>query len=142
MPGTITTVDESDNLFVLGETLRPLLTNAMGSSLEIFDTSGPAEGGPPPHCHPWEEVYVVLDGELEVTVDGDSHVLKSGGVAHIPGGVTHSYRSLTEAHFLTIVTRGNAARFFTQVSSQVEMSPPDIPGVVRVGSAHNVEFKL
>ena len=51
MSGTITTVDASDNLFVLGETLRPLLTNAM----EIFDTSGPADAGPPPHCHPWEE---------------------------------------------------------------------------------------
>jgi hypothetical protein len=47
MSGTITTVDASDNLFVLGETLRPLLTNAMGSSLEIFDTSGPADAGPP-----------------------------------------------------------------------------------------------
>ncbi len=47
MPGTITTTDASDNLFVLGETLRPLLTNAMGSSLEIFDTSGPADAGRP-----------------------------------------------------------------------------------------------
>jgi hypothetical protein len=47
MPGTITAIDASDHLFVLGETLRPLLTNAMGSSLEIFDTSGPAGAGPP-----------------------------------------------------------------------------------------------
>ena len=67
-----------DNLFVLGETLRPLLTNAMGSSVEIFDTSGPAEAGPPPHLHPWEEVYVVISGELEVIVEGESQVLEAG----------------------------------------------------------------
>ena len=142
MPGTITTVDISDNLFVLGETLRPLLTNAMGSSLEIFDTSGPAGAGPAPHCHAWEEVYVMLDGELEVTVDGEHHVLKPGGVAHVPGGVTHSYRNLTEAHFFTIVTRGKASQFFNQVSNEVEMSPPDVPGVVRVAASHDIEFKL
>jgi quercetin dioxygenase-like cupin family protein len=142
MLGTITSFDASDNLFVLGETLRPLLTNTMGSSLEIFDTSGPAGAGPPSHRHPWEEVYVVLDGELEVTVEGESDVLKPGGVAHVPAGVTHSYRNVTGAHFLTIVTKGQAAQFFAEVSSEVEMSPPDIPGVVRVAASHDIEFNL
>ena len=32
----------------------------------------PADAGPPPHCHPWEEVYVVLSGLAEFTVDGSS----------------------------------------------------------------------
>jgi quercetin dioxygenase-like cupin family protein len=142
MSGTITTIDASDHLLVLGETLRPLLTNAMGSSLEIFDTSGPADAGPPPHCHSWEEVYVVLDGELEVIIDGESHVISPGGVAHVPGGVTHSYRNLTDARFLTITTYGEASQFFTQVAREVEMSPPDIPGVIRVAASHGVEIKL
>jgi len=142
MSGTITTVDASDTLFVLGETLRPLLTNAMGSSLEIFDTSGPADAGPPPHCHPWEEVYVMLDGKLEVTIDGESRVISPGDVAHVPAGVTHSYRNLTQTRFLTIVTEGKAAQFFAQVAKEVEMNPPDIPGVIRVASSHDIEFKL
>lgn len=142
MRGTITTLDTSDQLFVLGETLRPLLTSAMGSGLEILDTSGPAGSGPPPHCHPWEEAYVVLDGRLEVTVDGESHVVEAGGVAHVPGGVTHRYRNLTEAHFLTILTQGKASQFFERVSKEVEMSPPDIPGVVRVATSHDIQFKL
>jgi quercetin dioxygenase-like cupin family protein len=142
MPATINTLDASDSLFVLGETLRPLLTNAMGSAIEIFDTKGPAEAGPPPHTHPWEEIYVVLAGELEVSVDGKAHVLKTGGVAHVPAGVTHAYRNVSEAHFLTIVSKGNAASFFKQVSSEVEMSPPDIAGVVRVASQHEINFKL
>lgn len=140
MPGTTNTLEASDNHYVLGETLRPLLTNAMGSSIEVFDTSGPAGSGPPPHRHPWEEIYVVLDGELEVTVDGETHVLRKGGIAHVPAGSVHAYRNLTEAHFLTIVGPGNAARFFARVADEVEMNPPDIPGVIRVAGEYGVTF--
>lgn len=141
MTGTINSIEDSDSHFVLGETLRPLLTNAMGSAIEIFDTRGPTNAGPPPHYHPWEEVYVVLDGELEVTVDGETRVLAPGGVAHVPAKTIHSYRNITDdVHFLTIVTKGNAARFFRDVADEVEMSPPDIPSVVRVGKSHGIEF--
>ena len=58
----------------------------------------------------------------------------------MPAGVTHSYRNRTECHFLTITTKGNAASFFTEVSAEVEMSPPDVPGIVRVGNSHGIEF--
>src|ERR1700750_1951415 len=142
MAGTINTLDATDNHYVLGESLRPLLTNDMGSSIEIFHTSGPAGGGPPPHQHPWEEIYVVLDGQLEVPVDGETHVLKRDGVAHVPAGSVHSYRNLTGAHFLTIMSKGEAAKFFAQVANEVEMSPPDVPGVVRVGGEHGITFAL
>ena len=40
--GTYTTLESSEPLFVLGETLRPLLTNAMGSAIEVFDTTSAA----------------------------------------------------------------------------------------------------
>ncbi len=142
MTATITTLEASDKLLVLGETLRPLLTNAMGSAVEIFDTSGPTDAGPPPHLHPWEEIYVVLDGELEVTIEGESKVLSSGATAHVPAGTSHSYRNVTECHFLTITTRGNATEFFTEVASEVEMNPPDIAGVVRVARSHDIQFLL
>lgn len=125
---------------VLGETLRPMLTNAMGSAVEIFDTQGPADAGPPPHKHAWEEIYVVLSGELDVTVEGQTTRLKPGGFAHVPANTPHGYRNVTDAHFLTIVTKGNAAKFFEQVATEIEMSPPDIPGIVRVGASHGITF--
>lgn len=126
--------------YVLGETLRPMLTNAMGSAVEIFDTKGPANAGPPLHTHAWEEIYVVLEGELEVTVGDKTSLLRAGGYAHVPANTPHGYRNVTEAHFLTIVTRGNAAKFFKQVSTEVEMSPPDLAGVLRVGATHGITF--
>ena len=141
MKATINTLEATDKLFVLGETLRPLLTNAMGSAVEIFDTSGPANSGPPVHFHPWEEVYVVLSGGLEVTVEGHSKSVGAGAVVHVPANAKHGYRNLTDdCHFLTITTKGNAASFFAEVASDIEMNPPDIPGVIRVAKSHEIEF--
>lgn len=129
-----------ESFYVLGETLKPLLTNAMGSSVEIFDTSGPTGGGPPTHRHAWEEIYVVTKGLLDVTVDGKTVRLGPGGFAHVPANTPHSYHTVQDAEFLTIVTKGNASKFFRQVSSEVSMDPPDIPGIVRVGGIHGIEF--
>jgi quercetin dioxygenase-like cupin family protein len=129
-----------ESFFVLGETLKPMLTNAMGSSVEIFDTSGPTGGGPPTHRHAWEEIYVVTKGLLDVTVDGKTVRLGPGGFAHVPANTPHSYHTVEDAEFLTIVTKGNASKFFRQVSSEVSMNPPDIPGIIRVGEIHGIEF--
>jgi quercetin dioxygenase-like cupin family protein len=125
---------------ILGETLTPMLTNAMGSSIEIFDTRGVAGGGPPPHKHKWEEIYVVLSGEMEVFVDGKTTRLKAGEFAHVPADTPHGYTTLTDTHFLTIVSKGNAAKFFKEVADDVAMDPPDIPGLVRIGEKHGVHF--
>lgn len=132
--------DAGESHFVLGETLRPMLTNAMGSSIEIFDTKGVPGGGPPPHTHQWEEIYVVLSGEMDVFVDGKTTRLRPGGYAHVPANTPHGYTTIDETHFLTIVTRGNAAKFFKQVANEVEMNPPDIEGVLRVGAEHGITF--
>lgn len=137
---TTTALDTADSNFVLGETLCPLLTIAMGSAVEVFDPSGPAEAGPPPHRHPWEEIYVVLSGQLKVTVDGSARIVGPGGAAHVPSNTVYSYRNVTDVHFLTITTQGDAAAFFSEVASEVEMNPPDIAGVVRVAASHDIEF--
>ena len=140
MSETTSTTQVEQSHYVLGETLRPMLTNAMGSAVEIFDTKGPANAGPPPHRHAWEEIYVVLSGELDVTVADKTTRLKPGGFAHVPANTPHGYRNVTDAHFLTIVTKGNAAKFFREVASEVEMNPPDIAGVLRVGASHGITF--
>ncbi len=132
--------DATESHYVLGETLRPMLTNAMGSSIEIFDTTGRLGGGPPPHIHQWEEAYYVLSGEMDIHIDGATTRLGVGGIAHVPAGVPHGYTTLDETRFLTIVTRGNAAKFFKQAATEIEMNPPDIAGVLRVGEQNGITF--
>src|SRR5262245_11969002 len=107
---------------ILGETLKPMLTNAMGSAIEIFDTTGIHGGGPPPHKHKWEEIYVVLSGEMEVMVDGVTRSLTAGQFAHVPADTPHAYKTLDNTHFLTIVSKGNASKFFKDLGDNVEMN--------------------
>ena len=140
MTATDHTAGSEESYCVLGETLRPMLTNAMGSSIEIFDTTGHAGGGPPPHMHQWEEIYIVLSGEMDVLVNGKTIRLGPGEFAHVPANTPHAYATLCDTHFLTIVSKGNAAKFFKQVSTEVEMNPPDFAGVLRVGASHGITF--
>ena len=39
------------------------------------------------HFHPQEEVYEVIEGELEVTIDGVAQIARPGLVAIVPSGV-------------------------------------------------------
>ncbi|HEX4232431.1 MAG TPA: cupin domain-containing protein [Bryobacteraceae bacterium] len=47
------------------------------------------------HFHEQEEVYEVIEGELELAVDGVAQVVRPGLVAIVPSGVRHSVKALT-----------------------------------------------
>jgi unsaturated pyranuronate lyase len=49
------------------------------------------------HHHPNEEVWAVIEGQLEVTIDGATQVAGSGRVAVVPSNARHSVKALTEA---------------------------------------------
>ncbi|SDR60853.1 Cupin domain-containing protein [Rhizobiales bacterium GAS113] len=54
------------------------------------------------HFHPEEEVYEVLDGELEVTIDGVVEIARAGFVAIIPSNVRHSVKALTDGQVIIV----------------------------------------
>jgi quercetin dioxygenase-like cupin family protein len=54
------------------------------------------------HSHPQEEVYEVIEGELEVTIDGVSQVLKPGLVAIVPSNTKHSVKALSDGRTIII----------------------------------------
>jgi quercetin dioxygenase-like cupin family protein len=54
------------------------------------------------HFHPQEEVYEVIEGELEVTLDGVTQVARAGMVAIVPSNVPHSVRALTAGRAIII----------------------------------------
>jgi len=56
----------------------------------------------PQHSHPHEQVLNVIDGEYELTVDGEKHILKAGDVFVIPSDVPHSGRSHTECKLIDV----------------------------------------
>lgn len=56
----------------------------------------------PRHSHVHEQVVHVFEGELEVTVEGVTTVLKSGMVAVIPPHAVHSGRALTDCRVMDV----------------------------------------
>ncbi len=44
----------------------------------------------PEHSHPQEQSSTIISGELTLTIDGETRVLKAGDSSIIPGGVVHS----------------------------------------------------
>jgi quercetin dioxygenase-like cupin family protein len=54
------------------------------------------------HFHPEEEVYEVIEGELEVTIDGVAGVARAGVVAIVPGDVRHSVKALTDGRAIIV----------------------------------------
>ena len=54
----------------------------------------------PEHSHSHEQVANVISGEFEITIDGQTHLLKSGSVAVIPPNAIHSGKALTPCHII------------------------------------------
>lgn len=50
----------------------------------------------PEHSHEHEQISLVVQGKLELTVGGETRVLKKGEVAVVPSKVRHSGRVLEE----------------------------------------------
>jgi quercetin dioxygenase-like cupin family protein len=54
----------------------------------------------PEHSHVHEQVVNMLEGEFELTIDGETRVLGPGHVAIIPSNARHSGRALTPCRIL------------------------------------------
>jgi quercetin dioxygenase-like cupin family protein len=54
------------------------------------------------HFHSEEEVYEVIEGELEVTIDGMAQVARAGVVAIVPANVRHSVKALTDGRVIIV----------------------------------------
>lgn len=141
MTAIISDPNSAAPLAVLGETIHPLLTNDMGADVEIYDTSGDTGMGPPPHHHAWSETYVMIEGELDLTVgDQPTQRLRAGMVAQAPAGASHGYRIQADGtRFLTILSTGNGHAFFQQMDAEVAF-PPNLEDVVRVAANHGILF--
>lgn len=48
------------------------------------------------HSHPHEQMGMVLEGTFELTIDGDTRILKKGDAYLIPSNVKHSARAFNK----------------------------------------------
>jgi mannose-6-phosphate isomerase-like protein (cupin superfamily) len=76
--------------------VRTSAAETNGERVELEIAVPPGAPGPPPHLHPHqEEQWRVLDGQLDVQVDGQWRTLREGESASIPAGHVHTLRNRT-----------------------------------------------
>jgi quercetin dioxygenase-like cupin family protein len=54
------------------------------------------------HAHPNEQIVNVIDGELELTVEGEKHRLVKGKVLVLPPNVPHSGRAISDVYVVDV----------------------------------------
>jgi mannose-6-phosphate isomerase-like protein (cupin superfamily) len=99
--------------WVLGHSVRPLET--LGDYAMLRISSNPGVPGPPPHHHEdAAELFMVLDGALEVMANGEWIRLGAGDTYCIPTRVVHTFRNPgeTPCDWLTAYSPRNFERFF------------------------------
>lgn len=136
-------VSERPTYNVIGEELRPLVQTG---THELFELSSVEGGGPPPHAHPWNESYVVLEGELVVLAGGVERRLGPGMIAQIAAGVTHCYRVITPRARVLVTTSGAlASRFFEDMDAHgphAAPTPETLPVVIEVARRNQLTSPL
>jgi len=54
------------------------------------------------HSHPQEEVYHIIEGELELTIGGVSQHLVSGFVGIVPSNIVHSVKAISNGKVIVV----------------------------------------
>ncbi len=54
------------------------------------------------HSHPQEEVYEMLEGEIEITIDGVIHQLAAGSAAIVPADTLHAVRAISGGRLIVV----------------------------------------
>jgi quercetin dioxygenase-like cupin family protein len=54
------------------------------------------------HFHPQEEVYEVIEGELELTIDGVTRRVSPGIVGIVPSNTPHSAKAISDGKVIVI----------------------------------------
>jgi mannose-6-phosphate isomerase-like protein (cupin superfamily) len=121
---------------ILGQTYYMKETCDTSFSFEVHGMPGTFV---PAHIHPTQDEFIyLLDGEMELTLDGQKHTLHAGEMARMPMGIPHAYANVgsTLVRALFWVT---PARKLHELFSRLH-DLTDVAEVVRISAECEVNF--
>jgi quercetin dioxygenase-like cupin family protein len=136
--------DRDRPLNVVGCGVTVLASNDQTGSYEITFQTGPEGMGPPPHSHPWDETFFVVEGNVHFLLNGQAHIAEAGMLVHIPAGTIHGFQFGDGGGKLLEIngSDGAATKMFKAVDMQVPPGPPDVDFLVRLLGQHHVSVQL
>ena len=103
---------------VVGDTYTILVGGAQTNGRYcLIDMLVPDGGGPPPHRHDFEEMFSLLDGELEFTFRGETRTIRAPASVNIPANAPHAFRNRSgkTVHMLCMCTPAGLDEFFLAI---------------------------
>ena len=67
-----------------------------GASISFFIVQFAPGHGPNKHRHPYEETFILLHGQIEAIVDGNSQTIGGGQIAIIPANTWHEFKNCSD----------------------------------------------
>ena len=67
-----------------------------GANVSFFIVHFSPGKGPRKHRHPYEETFILLEGEIEAIVDDQKETLRENSIVVIPAGAWHEFKSCSE----------------------------------------------
>jgi quercetin dioxygenase-like cupin family protein len=110
------------HLGIVGDTYTILLTGEdTAGRYTLIDMHVPPGGGPPPHRHDFEEMFTVLDGEVELTFRGEQLVARAGETVNVPANAPHAFTNASgrPARLLCMCSPPGQENFFLAVGEPV-----------------------
>ena len=103
---------------LVGDTYTILVTgHDTAGRYTLIDMHVPPGGGPPPHRHDFEEMFSILDGEIELTFRGQTPTARTGDTVNIPANAPHVFRNASErpARLLCLCAPAGQEDFFREI---------------------------
>jgi quercetin dioxygenase-like cupin family protein len=110
------------HLGLVGDTYTILIAGRdTNGTYTLIDMQVPPQGGPPPHRHDFEEMFSVLEGEVEVSFRGETLTARAGETINVPANSPHGFRNIGEqpARLLCMCAPAGQDEFFTLVGQPV-----------------------
>jgi quercetin dioxygenase-like cupin family protein len=108
---------------VVGDTYTILVSGAQTAGRYcLIDMLVPDGSGPPPHRHDFEEMFTLLEGELEFTFRGQTRTVRAGFTVNIPANAPHVFKNKSGkmVRMLCMCTPAGQEEFFMEVGTPVE----------------------
>ena len=104
-----------------------------GDRFCVIDMHVPPGGGPGPHRHNFEETFVLLEGEMEVTFRGKKSVVRAESTINIPSNAPHQFHNSSSrpVRMICICSPAGNDRFFQEIGVPVATRttpPPKLDG--------------
>ena len=134
---------DGEKMQVLGAEVRFLCpAKATGKAWSLLEAVLPMDAGPPPHEHPWDEAYYVIEGEVRFSLGDKVELVRAGDFIYAPGGTVHAFQgaSPSPARLLVFDQPGHAEQFFRDIDSEVKNVPGDLAKVPEIGARHKLRF--